>query len=355
MKFKHLFFIIFYRGIEPILCQSKKQLAMSNLKIPNEISISPINDIENSVMLLKRLPNITLQVINPKPVFKVPKSPKLNPKKINGLFNKSKTISESKALSERQNNNIVLVKNKKIKLLNNTKENLSENNSSFLKSLQHKGNLEQTTFDNLAVSTKNNYDPIISKIPEELPNKNAYSAVKNTNTQKTSSPYKFPKKSANFKSKNLSTINPAKKQKISNISTSSHKVKTNSDISLITDNLENKTSELAKDYLLLNVSTESEINIVPACPPLDFLNVSLPKYDSFAMEINKCSRKSNMHLENSQNYIEKQEIDFLNSQNEKQEIDFSNNQNEKQEIDFLNNQNLVDNSPPSINNILMVP
>lgn len=310
---------------------------MSNLKISNEISISPINDIENSIMLLKRLPNITFQVVSPKPVFKVPESPKLNPKKINGSFNKSKTIAESKVLFESQKNNILHVKNKNSKLFNNTKY-LTEKNSSFLKSPQHKRKLDQNTFDILAVSTKNNY-PIISKNPE-VPNKNSYSEAKDTNTQKTSSPKKHKKKSLSFpniKLKNLLSINPAKKQKISNVSTSSHEVKTNSDISLITDNIENKTSELTKGYLLMDLSSESKINIVPAFPPLDFLNVSLPKYDSFAMGLSKSSGESSMHLENSQNYIEKQEIDS------------SNNQNEKQEINFSNNQNHVNNSPPSIN------
>lgn len=310
---------------------------MSKLKMSNEISINPVNDLENSIMLLKRLPNITLQIVNPKPVFKVPESPKLNPKKKDKSYNKSKTISESRVLSERQNNNIMLVTNKNSKLFNNSKS-LTEKNSCFLKSPQHKRQSEHNSFDNITVSTKNNYDTIIPKVPEEVPNKNSYSEVKNTNTQKTSSPYKLPKKSlssSNIKLNNIITINPVKKQKVSNVSTSSREVKTNSDNSLITNNIENKTPELTKDYLLMDLSSESKINIVPAFPPLDFLNVSLPKYDSFAMGISKSSGESNMHLE--------------------EEIDFSNNQNEKQEIDFLNNQNYVDSSPSNINKYIDVP
>lgn len=296
-----------------VLCQSKESFVTSNLKMSKKISINPVNDIENSIMLLKRLPDITLRVVNPKPIFKVPESPKLNPKKINGSNNKLKTISKSKILSERQNNNIIVEQNKNSKLFNT--KNLSEKNSSFQNSLQYKHKPAHYLFDNITTSSKNNYNvPIISKIPEETLKMN-YLATENTHTQKTSSPNKLLKKSPNIESKNLITINPAKKQKMSSTSTSFHEVKTISNNSLITNNVENKTLKSAKDYLLMDLSSESKINIVPAFPPIDFLNVSIPKYDSFAMGISKSSGESCMHLETSQNYIGKQEINFSNNQN----------------------------------------
>jgi len=58
----------------------------------------------------------------------------------------------------------------------------------------------------------------------------------------------------------------------------------------------------------MDLSTDGQINIVPAYFPLDFINGSVPEYDNFLMGISKSSKDSSSLLESSQNDTEKESI-----------------------------------------------
>lgn len=238
----------------PVLFQSKGLFALSNLKISKEITITPINNVENSMMYnLKKLPDITFHVVKHEPT--------LNPKKFYGSDDKSKSVLDRKVLSEIQENRIV-------------------KNSSFQKSSLLKPN--KKPIKDITILKKNNHDTIISKNPKKIVKKYSYPEVKNIKTQKTSCINKLPKQSLQFTNLHLKTLNniePAKKT--SQTSTISHEEKKISDKSSTVNNIENKAHETANEvYLPSDLSLEGPI--VTAPHRFDFINMSLnlPNYDS---------------------------------------------------------------------------
>lgn len=273
-----------FREIRPTLYQSKGLLVSSNLKISKEITITPINNVENSMISnLKKLPDITFHIVKHEPINQVPKYPTLNPKTFYGPDNKSKPILERKVLSEIQENSI-------------------KKSSRFQKAQEKKLIKDITTLK------KNNNEKIILKNPEKIPNEFSYSEAKNIKTQKTSFLNTFRKQSLKFlnlDSKNLNTIKQEKKlikdittlkknnhdstnlntiksvEKTSNTSTISHEVKTKSDKSSTVSNIENKAHESAnEDYLSSDLPLEGPIVTAPHL--FDFINASLdlPYYGS---------------------------------------------------------------------------
>lgn len=214
----HYLFSLFFREVGPVMYQSKERFVSSNLIISKEISITPINNVENSIISnLKKLPDITFHIVDHEPTLQVPGYPKLDPKKKYGSNDKSKFELERRT-------------------------NHTAKNSNFQKSSLHKP--EKKSINNITELKKIKNRRIISKYPVEITNKYSYSEIKNINTQRPSSLKKLPKKilyPSNNKSKNLNSIKSVKET--SNIFTSFHEMKTISDNNLIVSNIQNKTNE----------------------------------------------------------------------------------------------------------------
>lgn len=263
----------------PVLSQSKIQLSSSNLNISKDITITPVNNVENSMMYkLKNLPDISFHVVKHKPVFHDHINSRLNPKQFYGSDNESKSVLNRKVLSEIQKNRI-------------------QQNSSLQKSTLLKP--EKMPIKDINTLKKNDHDTIISKNLKKITKQISYSEVKSIKTQKTNSVNKLPKQSLsliNLDDKNLNTIKTA--EETSNTSTSSHEVKTMKDSSSTVNNIENKAHESANEY---NLPTDLllEDPIVTAPHMFDFINVSLnlPEYDS-SYVYNDISKQS-LHQDNT--------------------------------------------------------
>ena len=93
------FFLWFYRKIELVLNQKEQSLIPLNLKISKEVTITSINHINDTnnkiISKLKKLPDITIDLIQPEPIFKVPEPPKLKTK------NTKKNITPSNVLKDK--------------------------------------------------------------------------------------------------------------------------------------------------------------------------------------------------------------------------------------------------------------
>lgn len=283
----YIYIFLCYRSIEHVLCESKQPLTSSNLKISKELSIRSIENKENNILnMLKKLPDITFDYVKSDQIFKVPKIPKYiknYPKKINdsevnlkkiGLSKKSKNIKKDR--------NSVLCHFKKIN--SNIKKTWNEN----LKQIDNNDQLITNNVDNIKTQKKTEATS------------NAFYIKKNL--QKTSSPYNRSKDTCN----------------------ASCKVKTISDDDLNVDNIPIKTNVPVpnKECTLLDSDLSIEGHIVPEILPLpsDFINTSIPEYDSFLMGIisspqDSSTRSSIMCTETFQNEVEKG-IESSNGQEE---------------------------------------
>lgn len=247
------YFRVFFREIRSVLYQSKEQFISSNLKISKAITVIPINDENNMISNLKKLPGITFHVINHEPVFQVPECSKLSTETFYVSDNKSKSILQRNVLSERQ-------------------ENRTEKNLSFQKTYKQK----KEPIDDITILKKKNYESIISKNQKKILNKCLYSEVKNIKTQRTFFFNKLRKRSIyfpNLKSKNLNTFKSAKetsKYTFNNF----HEEKTISDNISIVSDIENKAHESTNgDFWLSELELENQIVTAPHL--FDFINVSL--------------------------------------------------------------------------------
>lgn len=290
-----MFFSFFRRRIETMLCQSKKTLPATYLNVSKEVTVTPIVDTENNMSLLKKLPDITFDVVSPKPVFKVPQSPQLNTKRTpkqatkNG-FN-SKVINEKRVSFKKQGNNNI---NTNVNAINNIEKLSKLHINSKAKPKQKHNNVSLTP------------SKIILKNPKIISINNLISEKENI--QRTSSPNRISKEQPNISKINFKLKNTKLVEKIPNIPITSCEVKNNSnnDSTVLTiNNNEIKTNE---EYKLMDISTEGKINVVPASCPSYLNNVSIPEYDRFVLGINKVPEHSNVQFETSQNCGEKELI-----------------------------------------------
>jgi len=309
-----------------MIYQKEQPIFPSNLKISKEVtitSITHVNDTENNIILkLKKLPGITIDLVKSEPVFKVPESPKLKTNNIKKNIvpqNKLKVLFEKKGLSVRRDDNIEAKDN----LLSQNDINILNTDLNPCRTLKQKS---KQTFNNISFVTRSS-DKGILKNPE-VSFKKCYPVSEKENVQRTSSPKKLSKKiqdSSKIKSKNSKTIKLVEEvsnncktstkenkptEKVSNNSNMfSKEVQIISVKDTIQNNIEIKTNELDNEnYMLMDLSTDGQFNIVPASFPLDFINGSVPEYDNFLMGISKSSKDCSSILETSQNDYEKGSI-----------------------------------------------
>ncbi|XP_026807119.1 uncharacterized protein LOC113549842, partial [Rhopalosiphum maidis] len=279
------------KKIELILNQKEQSLIPLNLKISKEITITHINDTNNKIISkLKKLPDISIDLIQPEPVFKVPEPPKLKTKNTKNNITPSNVLKDKRAI-----HNSIL------------KSNMNLNSSETLKQKSNQ------IFNKTSLITKTS-DKRISK-NSEASNK-IYSISEKENIQRTSSPKILSKKiqsSQMIKSKSLQTKKPVEEtSNNSKIFTTEVKPveKVSKEIIKIPHNAivtELKTNKLANEnYMLMDLSSNGEFNIVPASFILDFNNDSDPEYKQFLMGINKSHLNSNMDMESYQNDTEKE-------------------------------------------------
>ncbi|KAL4107581.1 hypothetical protein QTP88_017906 [Uroleucon formosanum] len=373
------------KKIESVIYQKEQPIVLSNLKISKEVTITSItnvnndNNTENNIILkLKKLPGITIDLVKSEPVFKVPESPKLktnnNNKKNNTSHNKKKVLLKKKGLSERRYGNVEAKDN----LISHNNINISNTNLN-PRILKQKPKL---TFNNISLETMSSDKGIVKNLEVSY---KKYPVSEKENFQRTSSPKKLSKKiqcPSKIKSKSSKTIKMVEEisnnckiftkevkpaEKVSNnCNIFTKEVKTVSDKDTITNNTEFKTNDELdnENYMLMDLSTDGQFNIVPASFPLDFINVSVPEYDNFLMGISKSSKDRSMHLETSQNDTEKGSIiikeklnnfsDFLGCVNTSLNINESNDINSELASQSFNNENLLENIKDNqvfINNI----
>jgi len=140
--------------------QKKQSLIPLNLKISKEVTISHINDTKNNIISkLKKLPDITIDLIQSEPIFKVPEPPKL---KTNNI---KKNIVLSNIINDRGATHNILVKS-----------NMNLNSSAALKQKQ--------MFNKTSLITKSS-DKGILKNPEA--STKIHSVLKKENVQRTGS------------------------------------------------------------------------------------------------------------------------------------------------------------------------
>ncbi|XP_027843961.2 rho GTPase-activating protein gacZ-like isoform X1 [Aphis gossypii] len=289
------------KKIDSVYNQKEQSLIPLHLKISKELTITHVNDTKNNIISkLKKLPEITVDLIKPEPVFKVPESPKPKTKNIKKYTIPSNVLKDKGATHN-------------IKLNSNT--NL--NSSAVLKQKQ--------ILNKTSLITKSSDNKGISKKPET--SIKIHSVLGKENLQRTSSPKMLSKiiqSSPMIKSKSLKTNKPVEVisnnckivteeekpvEKVSNnpVNTLSKEVKKKSDKNTFINNTELKTNKLANEnYMLMDLSTDGELNIVPASFILDFNNVNDPEYRQFLMGINKSHLDSNMDMESSQNVTKKE-------------------------------------------------
>lgn len=298
-----------------MLCQSKKIFSTTHLNVSKEVTVTPIVYTENNISLLKKLPDITFDVVPSKPVFKVPQSPQLITKKTpkqatkNG-FN-SKVITEKRVTFKKQGDANII--NTNVNAINNI-EKLSKLNINSKAKLKQKHN-------NIPVTPSK----IISKNPKITSINNLISEKENI--QRTSSPNKISKEQPNISKINFKLKNTKPVEKISNIPITTCEVKnsSNNDSTVLTvNNNEIKTNiPTNEEYKLMDISSDGKINVVPASCPSYLNTVCIPEYDRFVLGINKVPEHSNVQFETSQNDIKKELIEqettntpgFLNNVN----------------------------------------
>lgn len=276
--------------MENVLCRRSKQpFSATNLNISKEVTITPVKNTENDIMsILKKLPEITFNVIQPEPVFKVPEIPRKVPTK------KPKVVGKKKVLSEKQESyNVgkteVKLRSKQIDL---------DKYEEFKKINLTQKQKQEKVQNNIPLVKNNNVGEIISRNTETASNKNTVSDKENI--QRTSSPNRIPKKIE-------------LRKQISNNSIASSKVKTNSNNDSIINNTANnkeiKTSESTKDdYQLMDLPIEGQINVVSATFPPDYIDVSSPEYDKFVQGISKLPEDSSTQFDASQNSSDKESL-----------------------------------------------
>lgn len=279
-----------------------KPLIASNLNISKHVTLTrliPVKTEENIISKLKNLPGITLDLVKPEPVFKVPTIPKLEKSYTNKVItpgNKLKDVFEKKILLEKQDDNII---DKNMVIIDVTKTHSNRN-----KTLKKKN--EQ--IDKNIPPTKKNTNQIIPKNLQKSP-PSKYSFSGKENKQKSSTPYKFnflknyPLKT---KSANSKTLKPAEQVSInssiafpgvlnSNSVENSSKIKAGEMLALKSDN---------EDYTLMDLSTAGQVKIVSASRR-DFIDVNNEEYDSFVVGINTSPEYNyGVRLRTSQHFVD---------------------------------------------------
>lgn len=282
-----------------MLCQSKKKNSATYLNVSKEVTVTPIVYTDNNMSLLKKLPDITFDVVPPKPVFKVPQSPQLitkrTPKQATKNGFNSKVISEKIVSFKKQGDGNII--NTNVNAINNIEKLSKLNINSKTKPKQKHNNTPITSSKIISKNPKITFNNLISE---------------KENIQRTSSPNKISKEQPNISKINLKLKNTEPIKKISNIPITSCEVKnsSNNDSTVLTiNNNEIKTNiPTNEEYKLMDISTDGQINVVPASCPSYLNNVSIPEYDRFVLGIIKVPEHSNVQFETSQNDVDKELI-----------------------------------------------
>lgn len=284
--------------METVLCRKVQPLTESNLKISKTVTnLTAVKTEENIISKLKKLPDITFDLVKPEPIFKIPKVPKLeksNTKQMITPNNKSKVVFEKKILLEKQNDNII---DKNIVIIDTI--DLTNFDSNVNKTSKKKKEL----IDYKTPLIKNNVDQIIPQNLKSSPLKYLYSEKENK--QITSSSNKYLKNiCSKIKSAHLKTIKPTEQEL--NLSNALP-------VELSSDSTENTTQfktcdflalKSNEDYTLMNLSVTGQVNVVSASCP-DFIDVSNTEYNSFLMGINKSPDYNyGMRLKTSQHFVD---------------------------------------------------
>ncbi|KAL4122029.1 hypothetical protein QTP88_014437 [Uroleucon formosanum] len=279
-----------------MIYQKEQPIVPLNLKISKEVTITSttnVNDTENNMILnkLKKLPGITITLVKSEPVFKVPESPRLKKNNNKKNITSHNKVFEKKGLSERRDN---------VEAMDNCLSHDIINISNPSKTVKQKINNE-------LLITRNS-DQGISKNPEALLKK--YPVLEKENVQRPSSPKKLQKKVQSFSKIKPKSLKNIKLLEVSNnCNIFSKEVKKVSEKDTIINNTELKTNKLAnKNYKLMDLSTDGQLNIVPASFPSSYINVNAPEFNNCLMGISKSSEDCSMYLETSQNYTEKGSI-----------------------------------------------
>lgn len=280
-----------------VLFRFRKEFSLSNFKVSKEVTITPIENKENDEIIskLKKLTNITFDIVKPEPVFKIPiisNLKKIVPKKTS-IHNNILGISESKILSENRNTstdkNPVVIDNgelsiKKCAVLNKTPKKLQQNKV-------HCSTPFKKITSNKMIENKSNIVP-----------KKCLLLQKN-NTPRTNYPKKYSQQSPRVKKtpNNFKLVEKSKPLHVPNISCDADKVMdNNSCINISETNIKTEYSA-NQDYTLTDLSTRN--HKVISAVPLDFMNDCIPEYDNFVMGINTSSSVEPVkNLEISQNY-----------------------------------------------------
>lgn len=269
--------------------EQKYPFSPSNFKAFKDISLSPIieNNKENSVMSkLKKLPNISLNCVKSESIFKVPESPKqitINSKYNTKIENETKVIFGKRGLSERLNvlDTIDLTKMHLSKKKIPNQKQVTNNNIASIKN-------NAVLLNNKAPQIKNNHDEIIPKKPRATSKTKTISKKENIKIKRTSTPFKILMKSPNIskiKSGKLKTVKLV--GETSKTFLMSHEAK-QIDNNAIINETEIQTKNLDDgNFTLMDLSSNGQINIVPASPNTDFNNINTLDYNRFAIEINK--------------------------------------------------------------------
>lgn len=310
------------------LYQSKQPLpSPSSSNISNEKTIIPTKD-NNVLNLLRKLPDITFGIVKSNPIIKVPNN--LKPIKIHSRDITTSEITLKKTvLSKKQNINKIIDKNAII-------IDLVKNNSYFTTTQSKK----QKQIDNNIPLIRNNVDNIIKQNPKA--NSKKYIYVQKKNKQILKKKLTASKNVINVKSTGLSKtcIIPQDVKTISN---------NDNDLTIYNKSaIQLNNDSVNEHYMGWNSSTNGQINIVPAFPSLDFINLN-HEYDCF--RITKSSKNNNsIYTKASQSYIEKrsligQEVTQFNSTNEFNTIKYKINVDNKEKSNCYNeNETLLQNN-----------
>lgn len=255
--------------METVLCRRAQPLTQSNLFISNEVTLTslPAKTEDNIISKLKKLPDITFDLVKSEPVFKTPKIPK----PINNNIKKIITpvVPEKKILSKRHDDKNI-----------NRKISVDLTNIDF-KNTSKKQNKEIV---NIIPLKRKKTNQTIPNNQKSTPSRYAYSEKENR--QRTSSPNKFLK-NIRLKSANSKSVKSAKKitknNSIASLGVNSDSIVNNTTIKTHAFSALKSNDE---DYTLMDLSTTGQVNIVSASRR-DFIDVRNSEYDGFVLGINK--------------------------------------------------------------------
>lgn len=277
-----------------------------------EVTIIPFKDNMNSELCsLKKLPDITFNLVNSNPDLNVPEIKIIDQKPIiidltvttsnsNKTKNKKhkqiKNVPEiSKLNIKNLSNNIapevILEKNALLKKHNINKKidqkliiidlTKTDSNSEIIKSQNHK------QINNIT-KARNNTKKILKKNPKFVSKK-----CINTEKENIILDNKNKGKTKSFNLENLKTSKPKKKKLNTSDSQEVKYILNNNSIINNTSAIQIDNYPDNKEYTCLDLSINSQFHIAPTFHSLDFINDVIPEYDKFIMGITKSSETRN--------------------------------------------------------------